>query len=57
MCALLYDSELDWADERGAAWCRSSEPDSLVFAAFAGGGPLANKKWPLNEESAKKLIV
>ena len=57
MCASLWDSELDWADERGTAWYRSSEPDSLVFAAFAGGGPLANKKWPLNEESAKKLIV
>ena len=41
--------ELQWAKELGTAWYRSKEP--LPVDGFSGGGPVGNKKWPLNEES------
>ena len=37
-----------WAEERGTAWYRYTEPIPIDHP-FVGGGYLSNKKWPLIE--------
>ena len=49
LTGILLPFELQYAKDRGTAWYRSKEP--IPVDGFTGGGPVANKKWPLNEES------
>ena len=45
----LDKDDLEWAEELGASWYKVKERVQ-INAPFNSGGPLGNKKWPLNEE-------
>ena len=51
----LKDYELEWAKEQSTAWYRSKERVPIK-EGFLGGGPISNKKWPLNENLLAHLL-